>query len=88
MLTPEERALRARIAAHALHSKCDSKELTAKARESFMARFEAEVDPEGILSPSERKRRAEHARKAYFARLALKSAKEASTDKLIKGPEA
>ena len=39
-----------------------------------MAKFEAEVDPEGILSENERRRRAEAARKAYFARLGLKSA--------------
>lgn len=88
MLTPEERALRARIAAHALHSKCNSKDLTAKARETFLARFEAEVDPEGILSPGERKRRAEHARKAYFARLALKSAKSRRAKTERKQPSA
>lgn len=45
-----------------------------KAREAFDARFEREVDPDGTLSPQERARRAAHARKAYFARLALKSA--------------
>lgn len=39
-----------------------------------MARFETQVDPEGRLSPAERSRRAEHARKAHFKRLALKSA--------------
>jgi hypothetical protein len=39
-----------------------------------MARFELMVDPAGELSPQERARRAEHARKAYFTALALKSA--------------
>jgi hypothetical protein len=48
---------------------------TSKAREAFLARFEAEVDPEGVLPEVERKRRAEHLRKAYFASLALASAK-------------
>ncbi|WP_232110599.1 hypothetical protein [Nocardia wallacei] len=38
------------------------------------SKFEHEVDPHGALSPEERARRAEHARKAHFARLALKSA--------------
>lgn len=47
---------------------------TAKARASFDARFETQVDPDGVLTPSERAKRAAHARKAYFARLALKSA--------------
>ncbi|GAA5517761.1 hypothetical protein Lsed01_00171 [Demequina sediminis] len=40
-----------------------------------MRKFEDQVDPDRSLSPDERARRAEHARKAYFARLALKSAK-------------
>ena len=40
-----------------------------------MARFEREVDPDQVLPPDERARRAEHARKAYFQRLALKSAR-------------
>jgi len=47
---------------------------TAPARAAFLDRFERAVDPEGALPPRERRRRAEHARKAYFARLALKSA--------------
>lgn len=40
-----------------------------------MAKFEREVDPDGVLSPEERARRAEHLRKAHFQRLALKSAR-------------
>ena len=56
-----------------MHAKNDSREVTANAREAFLARFEREVDPDGTLDPAERIRRAEHARKAYFARLALKS---------------
>jgi hypothetical protein len=40
-----------------------------------MATFEAQVDPDGILEPAERARRAESARKAHFGRLALASAK-------------
>lgn len=39
-----------------------------------MERFEKQVDPDGELDPAERARRAEHARKSYFAGLALKSA--------------
>jgi hypothetical protein len=38
-----------------------------------MSRFEREVDPEGVLEPEERARRAEHAKKAYFLKLALAS---------------
>lgn len=75
LLTPQERSLRAKIGAHALHAAHDPTETTSKARETFLSKFEHQVDPEGILSPEERKRRALHARKAYFARLALQSAR-------------
>ena len=71
-LTPEQRA---RIAAHAMHSKHDSRETTQAGRKAFLSRFEDEVDPDRLLPEAERLRRAEHARKAYFARLALQSAK-------------
>jgi hypothetical protein len=73
-MTPAERTLRARMAAYVLHSRYDSKQLTAPARRAFNQRFEKEVDPDGVLPPAERIRRAEAAKKAYFLRLALKSA--------------
>jgi hypothetical protein len=41
-----------------------------------MSRFESEVDPDGVLTDVERIRRAEQAKKAYFTRLALKSARQ------------
>jgi hypothetical protein len=72
---PAEMAMRGRIGAYRLHSKYDPKETTAKARESFLSRFEREVDPEGVLPEAERLRRAEAARRAYFSQLAHKSAK-------------
>ncbi len=72
---PAEMALRGRIGAFVTHSRHDAKELTAKARETFLARFEREVDPDGVLPEAERRRRAEAARKAYFSRLAYQSAK-------------
>jgi hypothetical protein len=69
-----ERILRARMAAHALHAKLsDPAAHTAPARTAFLSRFEREVDPEGVLEPEERARRAEHAKKAYFLKLALAS---------------
>ena len=73
-LTPSERILRARLAAHALHAKHDSRELTRPGRDKFEQRFVDEVDPDRLLPEAERQRRAEHARKAYFTRLAMKSA--------------
>jgi hypothetical protein len=41
---------------------------------ALLAKFEREVDPDNRLTPAERAKRAENARKAYYANLALKSA--------------
>ena len=70
-----ERSLRARLAAYALHAQHDPRETTANGRAAFLARFDREVDPEGLLEPDERRRRAEQARRAYFARLSLAAVK-------------
>jgi hypothetical protein len=74
-MAESDRTLAARLGAHSLHAQCDSRETTAKARAKFLERFLDQVDPDRVLPESERLRRAEHARKAYFTRLALKSAK-------------
>ena len=74
-LTPAERSLRAQIAAHESWAHTDDRSArTANARKAMLDKFERQVDPEGILPPAERAVRAEHARKAHFKRLALKSA--------------
>ena len=73
IMTPAERTLRARLAAHSLHAKVDSKAHTEPARRAFADSFEKQVDPDGVLPLEERRRRAEQARKAYFTRLAFKS---------------
>jgi hypothetical protein len=70
-LSPAERSLRARLAVHTLHATRDASRTTALARAGFLARFEREVDPDLRLDPAERRRRAEHARRAYFIRLSL-----------------
>jgi len=63
------------MGAHASWARtADPKARTAAARKAALARFEREVDPTGVLDPADRARRAEHARRAYFAGLALKSA--------------
>jgi hypothetical protein len=72
-LTPSERSLRGRLAAHALHAKYDSRELTAKARQKFRDSFYEKMDP--ALPHEERLRRAEHLSRAHYARMALASAK-------------
>jgi hypothetical protein len=74
-LTPSERTLRARMAAYVLHSRYDSRELTAPARRAFDARFESQVDPAGVLPRVARRWRAEAAKRAHFVGLALKSAR-------------
>jgi hypothetical protein len=75
-LTPEQRSLRARLAVHESWARTrDPAGRTAAARRAFLDRFERQVDPSRELPLDERARRAEHARKAYFASLALKSAK-------------
>jgi hypothetical protein len=73
MSGPSDRALRARLAAHALHAQGGTN--TAPARKAFLDRFDRQVDPDGTLEPAVRAKRAEHARKAYFIALSLKSAK-------------
>lgn len=72
MLSPEQRVLRSRLAAHSLHAQ--GKTNTGPARVAFDARWGREVDPEGVLSPDERAKRAAHAKQAHFQRMALKSA--------------
>ena len=73
-LSLSQRSLRARLAAHAMHARHDSREITANARKAFVARFERQVDPDGVLPVAERQRRAEHAMRAHMTRLALRSA--------------
>lgn len=73
--SPSEKSLRGQIAAHESWARTpDRPARTANARKAALDRFELEVDPNGELTPAERAKRAENARKAYFARLALKSA--------------
>lgn len=74
-------ALRGRIGGYAQKARHDPKETTAEARRTFLASFEHEVDPQRVLPEAERARRATAARKAYFARLAYKSAQVRSARK-------
>lgn len=69
-LTAAERTLRARMAAHAMHARNDSRQVSKPGRDAVLARFEAQVDPDGTLDPDERARRAKHAQRAHMQRLA------------------
>lgn len=65
--SPAERRLTAQVAAHASWAATSNRSVrTAKARAALDARFLTEADGDPI--------RAEHLRKAHFARLALRSA--------------
>lgn len=73
--SPSERRLIARAAAHQSWAATANRTArTATARTAFLAKFEDQVDPDRVLSPDERAKRATNARKAYFANLARKSA--------------
>lgn len=64
---PSERALHAQIAAHVSWGNTpDRSARTANGRKAFRDKFLAEADGDPV--------RAEHLRKAFYARLALKSA--------------
>jgi hypothetical protein len=78
-LSAPERTLRARLAAYEKWATHDPKGGTAAARAAFRARFASEVDPDGVLDPAERARRAESAFRAHMTRLAFKSAKARRT---------
>lgn len=72
---PSDRRLIARIAAHTSWANTANRTArTAPARAALLAQFEQQVDPHGHLEAHERARRAVHARKAHFGRLARKSA--------------
>jgi hypothetical protein len=45
------------------------------------------VDPDGVLDPKERARRAEHVRKAYFLQLSLASKRARAKKQALKAEE-
>lgn len=79
-----EKSLAASAAAHVSWAYTDNRSArTARARAALLAKFEKEVDPEGTMLPAERAKRAEHLRKAYYTRLALKSAQARRASKQL-----
>lgn len=78
--TPDRSAAERTMAARMLVQRSwaitsDRSARTAPAREAFLARFEKQVDPDGVLDPAERAQRAEHARRAHFLDMSLRAAK-------------
>ena len=60
-------------------------EITAKATRASDERFLTQVDPEGVLTVEERIRRADLARRAWFTRLAYRSAEARRRGSLCRG---
>jgi len=73
VLTKTERRLRARLAAASGHAKYNTSYLTSAAREALEAKWLLEVDPDEILPPDERLRRAKCAQRAHLLRATLAS---------------
>lgn len=85
-LTPQQRSRRARIAAHASWANsADRAGRTAPATKAFLARFERQVDPLGVLDSATREQMALHARRAYMLQLAERSAKARRRPDTMKG---
>lgn len=80
-LTPAERRTRASTAAlvmHSQHSRAEVQEWAKKANDASPAGlgyYESRVDPDGVLEPEERSRRADYLRRAHMQGLALQSSK-------------
>lgn len=73
--------LRARIGGLARSAQYDGLEVTAKARATFRASFEDQVDPDRKLPEAERSRRAEAARRLFYARMAFRSSQVRARNK-------
>ena len=77
-LTPAERTLRARAAGltfAATHDVREHMKAAQSASPGQLSYWEREVDPQGELDDVERRRRADCARRAHMAKLALASVK-------------
>lgn len=67
------RSQAARVAAHTRWSQeSDRTAATSAGTSAFLARFERLVDPDGVLAPEERAKRARNALSAHMTRLRAK----------------
>lgn len=75
-LNAEQRSLRATIASNTSWANTtDRTGRTAAARRAFIEQFERKVDPDGVMTPKDRAKAAEHARRVHYARLAYLSSR-------------
>jgi hypothetical protein len=85
-LTPAERTMRARQAAYISWANTENRGArTQPGRDAMWEKFYDQVDPERKLTSAERHKRAVSARKAFFAGLALRSAKARRLAKEARG---
>lgn len=75
-LSPEERRLRAQLAAHAMHAKHDARAFGRRTQQVLLAKLELEVDPDSALPVEERQRRARQLRKSLLTRIAFERVKK------------
>lgn len=72
-LDPAQRRLIATQAAHTSWAKTPDRDARLRpARDGLLRRFEKQVDPDGTLTPDERAKRAESARRAFYLELSRK----------------
>ncbi|MCL8026350.1 hypothetical protein [Nocardioides bruguierae] len=72
---PGQRRQIAKLAAHERWAReTDRSAATQAARDGMARKFENQVDPDRVLSPAERAKRAESAKRAHYQRIAMKSA--------------
>jgi len=75
--TAAQRRMHAQIAANTRWAmEPDRSAATQAARDARLAKFEAEVDPDGDLNPTVRRERAIALRRAHMQRLALRSSRK------------
>lgn len=73
--TEKMRSMRGRLSAYDSWARTEDRATrTWPGRKAALDRFDREVDPDGVLTPQERAKRAEWARKAHMQRMAMKSA--------------
>ena len=85
-LTPEQRRLRASIAAYERWGRTPRTERAAAARRGqagLLARFELEADPDGSLPPAERARQAQRLYRAHMRRVALARSRKRGGDEAV-----
>ncbi len=76
-LTPAERSIRARIAAHNRWAKePDRLVATAPGRQAALEKLLNEVDPHRVLTEAERAKRVKNAQQAQMARVRLAASKK------------